>query len=131
MERFYEDEKNLTASETTIMKAIWDEESDISIPDLIEKLRVVYGKDYARTTVGTFLLKLSEKGFVKTYRKGKISFAHAVKNEEEYKAKLLCEETDFWFKGSVSGLFSALCSERKLTKEEVCEIRSILDGTGI
>ena len=44
MERFWEEEKNLTASETTIMKAIWDEKSDISIPDLIEKLRVEYGK---------------------------------------------------------------------------------------
>ena len=128
MERqFFEEEQNLTISETIIMKAIWDEENDISIPDLIEKLRVKYGKDYARTTVMTFLLKLSSKGFVKTYRQGKRSYAHATKKEDEYKKKLLADETDFWFQGSVPSLMSALCKERKLTQEDIGEIRSILD----
>ena len=127
MEQFFEEEQNLTISETTIMKAIWDEETDISIPDLIEKLRTKYGKDYARTTVVTFLLKLSSKGFVKTYRQGKISFAHATKREEEYKKKLLSEETDFWFQGSVPSLLSALCKERKLTHEDINRTIEIAD----
>ena len=126
-EQFFEEERNLSASETTIMKAIWDAGQDISIPDLIELLRTDYGKDYARTTVVTFLLKLSVKGFVRTYRKGKLSYAHAMKSEADYRTKLLNEETDYWFEGNVSNLFSALCSSRKLTKEEILEIRSLLD----
>ena len=127
-EQFFEEERNLSASETTIMKAVWDAGEDISIPDLIEVLRTDYGKDYARTTVVTFLLKLSDKGFVRTYRKGKLSYAHAMKSEAEYRTKLLNEETDYWFEGNVSNLFSALCNSRKLTKEEILEIRSMLDG---
>lgn len=126
-EQFFEEERNLSASETTIMKAIWDAGQDISIPDLIELLRTDYGKDYARTTVVTFLLKLSDKGFVRTYRKGKLSYAHAMKSEADYRTKLLNEETDYWFEGSVSNLFSALCSSRGLTKDEIGEIRSLLD----
>lgn len=126
-EQFFEEERNLSASETTIMKAVWDAGEDISIPDLIEVLRTDYGKDYARTTVVTFLLKLSDKGFVRTYRKGKLSYAHAMKSEADYRTKLLNEETDYWFDGNVSNLFSALCSTRKLTKEEIVEIRSLLD----
>ena len=126
-EQFFEEERNLSASETTIMKAVWDAGEDISIPDLIEVLRTDYGKDYARTTVVTFLLKLSDKGFVRTYRKGKLSYAHAMKSEAEYRTKLLNEEADYWFDGNVSNLFSALCSSRKLTKEEIVEIRSLLD----
>ena len=126
-EQFFEEERNLSASETTIMKAIWDAGQDISIPDLIELLRTDYGKDYARTTVVTFLLKLSDKGFVRTYRKGKLSYAHAMKSEADYRTKLLNEETDYWFNGNVSNLFSALCSSRKLTKDEIGEIRSLLD----
>lgn len=126
-EQFFEEERNLSASETTIMKAVWDAGEDISIPDLIEVLRTNYGKDYARTTVVTFLLKLSDKGFVRTYRKGKLSYAHAMKSEADYRTKLLNEETDYWFDGNVSNLFSALCSTRKLTKEEIVEIRSLLD----
>ncbi len=126
-EQFFEEEKNLSASETIIMKAVWDAGEDISIPDLIEVLKKDYDKEYARTTVVTFLLKLSAKGFVKTYRKGKLSYAHAIKTQDEYKAKLMNEETDFWFEGRISSLLSALCSTRKLTKEDIAEIRSMLD----
>ncbi|MBQ7919012.1 MAG: BlaI/MecI/CopY family transcriptional regulator [Lachnospiraceae bacterium] len=127
-EKFFEEERNLSASETVIMKAIWDAKEDISIPDLIDKLREEYGKDYARTTVVTFLLKLSDKGFVRTYRKGKLSYAHIMKSEEDYKAKLLSEEADFWFEGQVPKMVSALVSRRELSKQDVAEIRSLLDG---
>ena len=127
-EKFFEEERNLSASETVIMKAIWDAKEDSSIPDLIDKLREEYGKDYARTTVVTFLLKLSDKGFVRTYRKGKLSYAHIMKSEEDYKAKLLSEEADFWFEGQVPKMVSALVSKRELSKQDVAEIRSLLDG---
>lgn len=129
--QIFEDAQGLSACETIIMKAIWDEEGDISIQDLIEVLRTKWGKDYARTTVVTFLLKLSAKGYVQTYRKGKHSYAHAVKSEEEYKTRLAAEDRDFWFGGKLSGLISALCRERKLTKSEADEIRQILDDNTI
>lgn len=126
-ENFFEEERNLSACETTIMKAIWDVGEDVSIPDLIELLREKYGKDYARTTVVTFLLKLSDKGFVRTYRKGKLSYAHAMKSEDDYKKKLLSEEVDFWFQGNASNLVAALCGSGKLSKEKADKIRGILD----
>lgn len=126
-DKFFEEERNLSASETVIMKAIWDAEGDISIPDLIDVLRKGYGKDYARTTVVTFLLKLSDKGFVRTYRKGKLSYAHVMKSEADYKAKLMAEEADFWFQGKVPKLVSALVSRKELSKEDVSELRSLLD----
>lgn len=98
------EENMLTTSEVFIMKAIWDEIEDISIPDLIEVLRTKWGKDYARTTIVTFLTKLAAKGFVKTYRKGKLSYAHAMKSEEEYKDKLLNDMIKFWYDGNISAL---------------------------
>ena len=95
----------LTTGETCIMKVIWDEKEDISVPDLIEKLRVKFRKkNYARTTVVTFLLKMDAKGYVKTYRKGKISYVHAMKSEEEYKDKLLRDMVDFWYNGDFAAL---------------------------
>lgn len=124
---FFEEERNLSACETIIMKAIWDTGEDISIPDLIELLRAKYNKDYARTTVVTFLLKLSDKGFVRTYRKGKLSYAHPIKSEEEYREKLISEDVDFWFKGSTLNLLSALCNCGKISKKKAERIRGILD----
>ncbi len=130
-DKIFEDAQGLSACETIIMKAIWDEGEDISIQDLIEVLKTKWGKDYARTTVVTFLLKLTAKGYVQTYRKGKNSYAHAIKSEEEYKTRLVAEDRDFWFGGKLSGLMSALCRERKLTQAEADEIRQILDDNTI
>ena len=101
----FDEDRNLSESETVIMKAVWNyntsTESDISVLDLIKILREKYGKDYARTTVVTFLLKLSDKGFVRTYRKSKLSYVHIMKEEEEYKEKLMKEDIDFWYGGSI------------------------------
>lgn len=122
------DKEVLSTCETLIMKAIWSQEEDISIPDLTEMLRERFQKDYKRTTVVTFLLRLSDKGFVSTYRKGRLSYAHAEKTEAEYKAKLANRELDFWFNGMASNYISALCSEKKVSKEDVARLKEIISG---
>lgn len=102
----WETEDNmLTVGEACIMKVIWNETEDISVPSLIEKLRMKFlEKNYARTTVVTFLLKLDAKGFVKTYRKGKLSYIHVIRSEEEYRCKLLKDMIEFWYDGDSTAL---------------------------
>lgn len=124
----YNEERNLSVAESLVMKAVWDAGEDIAVPDLMTALKVKYGKEYARTTVQTFLLKLSGKGFVRVYRRGKLSYVHAVKAEEDYKAKLLREEVDFWYQGNPIELFFGLFQDRKLTEEDRDQIRRALDG---
>lgn len=120
--------REISGCETLIMKVVWDAEKDLSTSELIDELRIRFHKDYARTTVVTFLQRLADKGFVTTYRKGRVAYIHALKDEGAYKAKLLREQTDFWFQGSVSKLMSAICSTKKLTAEEIQEIRDNLDA---
>lgn len=122
--------QDLTNCEKMIMKTIWNAGGNISAIDLREQLKRQFNKDYARTTMSTFLLKLAEKGYVKNYRDGKNSYTCAIKTEEEYKKELMKKETDFWFSGSVASFVSALCSSKPLSKEEEKEIRGILDGMG-
>ena len=81
--------RELSACETLIMKVVWDAKEDIAVQELIVQLKEQYGKDYARTTVVTFLGKMADKGFVSTHRRGKNAFVHAEKNEDAYKSKLL------------------------------------------
>lgn len=69
----------LSVCETLIMRQIWAYEGDIPVQTLIVKLNEEYGKNYARTTVVTFLSKLKDKKFVETYRIGKMSFAKALR----------------------------------------------------
>ena len=53
----------LSACEAMIMKVIWDQKGDISVPELIDLIQERYKRDYKRTTVVTFLTRLNGKGF--------------------------------------------------------------------
>ena len=108
------------------MKVIWDVQEDIAVQDIIQALAVRFDKHYARTTVVTFLHKMAEKGYVSTYRRGKASYVHAEKREQEYKKKLLREQTDFWFGGKPSKLIASLCESQELSRDEVTKIEELL-----
>ena len=127
MEAIYDEDRPLSTCEAIIMKAIWDKGEDISISELAEILRTRYGKDYKRTTIVTFILNLTAKGFARQYRAGRYAYVHAMKSEEEYKQKLLEEQIDFWYKGDVAKMVTALCSTEKVGRKEIDEIRGILD----
>ena len=120
--------ETLSNSETYIMKVIWSGNEDISVMDLVDRLRERYDKDYQRSTIATFLIRLASKGFVSTYKKKKFAYVHAEVSEAEYKAYIAQNETDFWFSGRPSEYFAALCSAKELTKDEIERIRGMLDG---
>ena len=119
--------EELSASETLIMKAVWDHGEDITVKDLIERLQEQYDKDYKRTTVATFLVRLSDKRFISTYRIGRLSFVHAEKTKEEYKQYIAQRDTRFWFAGKGSGFLAALFGTEKPDAEDIRRMREILD----
>lgn len=119
--------REISGCESLIMKIVWDSKEDISTPELTDALRVRYGKAYARTTVVTFLQRLAEKGFVETYRKGRVAYIKPLKTEKEYTTKFLHEAKDFWFGGDASHLMAALCDTEKLSEGEVERIKELLE----
>lgn len=127
MEEIYAEDRPLSACEAIIMKAIWDKGEDISISELAEILKIKYNKDYKRTTIVTFILNLSVKGFAIQYRKGRYAYVHALKSEKEYKEKLLKEHLDFWYQGDATKVVAALCNSGKMTSEAIQKIRGMLD----
>ena len=121
--------KELTNCEKLIMKVVWEAKEDISTPDTIKQLKVRFGKEYARTTVVTFVQRLVEKGYVTTYRRGRVSYIRPVQSEEEYCNRMLQDTMNFWFDGDCTKMISALCSDSNLNAEEVEKIRQIIDNT--
>ena len=117
----------LSACEAMIMKVIWDQKGDISVPELIDLIQERYKRDYKRTTVVTFLTRLNGKGFISSRRAGRISYIHAEKSEEEYKAKLSAREVNFWFDGKPAEFIAALSNNQSLSKEDIKQIRGLLD----
>ena len=84
--------EELSVCEAPIMKIIWESNPDISVPELVKQLNEQYGKEYARTTVVTFLTRMAGKGYITTQRRGRISYVHAIKSEQEYKQQLAQKE---------------------------------------
>ncbi len=119
--------RELSGCETMIMKLIWDADGDIAVQDLIVRMKESYEKEYARTTMVTFLKKLSDKGFVSTYRIGRASFAHAEKEEDLYKQLLMFEEMMFWFGGKLSEMVGAVCSVQPVSEEEIQNTTELLN----
>jgi len=129
-EEFFDEDRNLSEAETFIMKAIWDmggDKADVPLGDLIDTINTEYQKDYARTTIATFLLKLSSKGFVRTYRKGKLSFIRVLKSETDYRNKLMQGQKNFWFKGNAGNMAAALCESENISPENVEKIREMIN----
>ncbi len=120
--------KDLSGCEKLIMKIVWDAGEDISTQEIIDALKVRYDKDYARTTVVTFIQRLSEKGFVEYYRVGRNSYVRALKDEERYKQTFLKGIQDFWFHGDLSNLVAALCKKERITKKEIEKLREVIDS---
>ena len=120
--------REMSGCETLIMKIVWSSKEDLSTQEIINQLRIRYNKDYARTTVVTFIQRLIEKGFVCTYRKGRVSYVQPLRSESEYQKTFIQEAEEFWFDGDAQFLFSTLCKTKKLSKEERKGIQEILDG---
>ena len=119
--------EELSVCEAPIMKIIWESSPDISVPELVKQLNEQYGKEYARTTVVTFLTRMAGKGYITTQRRGRISYVHAIKSEREYKQQLAQKEIEFWFHGSMAEFAQTLCAAAPLTHEECQKLRRLLD----
>ena len=119
--------EELSVCEAPIMKIIWESNPDISVPELVKQLNEQYGKEYARTTVVTSLTRMAGKGYITTQRRGRISYVHAIKSEQEYKQQLAQKEIEFWFHGSMAEFAQTLCAAAPLTHEECQKLRRLLD----
>ena len=119
--------EELSVCEAPIMKIIWESNPDISVPELVKQLNEQYGKEYARTTVVTFLTRMAGKGYITTQRRGRISYVHAIKSEQEYKQQLAQKAIEFWFHGSMAEFAQTLCAAAPLTHEECQKLRRLLD----
>lgn len=109
------------------MKIIWDAGGVIPLLEIIERLKYDYDKDYSRNSVTTFLIRIKEKGYIDSYKKGRNSYIVALRNRDEYAYQQLCRQKDMWYDGKASNLMCALVKRNAVTKEELAEIRRMCD----
>lgn len=116
--------RRLPDAELEVMQSLWACEAPAARAD-IEKI-LFERHPMALTTLLTLLTRLSEKGFVSIEKSGRRSLYTPLVSREAY---LAAQSKSFFEKlcgGSVSTFAAALC-DSGLTREEIAELRSLLE----
>lgn len=118
----------LAQSESLVMKCLWDSNQDLTVAELTERLKTIYGKEYASNTVATFVTILMKKGFIARY-KIKGSYQHKpLISKQEYLDSQTEDTRKDWYDGSVYGMMASLVkTSGGITQEEALKIKELLD----
>ena len=116
--------KKLPDAELEVMQAIWAYEPPVPRAQIDIILKEKH--PMALTTLLTLLSRLAEKGFVRIEKEGRSSVYYPLVSQQEY----LAQQSNRFLKklcgGSISVFATALC-DSGLTKEELAELRSLLE----
>lgn len=118
----------LAPAEGLIMTCLWDSDVDLTVAECAERLKTIYGKEYAANTVTTFLKILERKGFVHRY---KIKGAHQYKvviTKEEYLDDQSRQTRNRWFGGSAyESIASFIKTSDGIDSEDIVKLKELLD----
>ena len=116
--------RRLPDTELEVMQVIWDCTPPVSKADIEEN--IYSSHPMAETTLQTLLTRLSEKGFLSVTIEKRKKYYSPLIPREDYQ---ISQSKSFFQKvcgGNLSAFANALC-EGGLTKEEVAELRKLLE----
>ena len=116
--------EKMSEAEREVMQLIWASNGPVTSNEILENLRPE--RSLKKTTVLTFLARLTEKGLVKVAKKGRTNHYTALVGEKEYKKT---QSKDFLFKvhdGSIKSFVAALCDDSDISREEIEELKKWL-----
>lgn len=117
------DDIRLGVVETNFANIIWENEP-LSSGELVKKCEEMLG--WKKSTTYTVLKKLCDRGIFKNEK----SMVSSVISKDEYYAiqsESFVEET---FDGSLPAFIAAFAKRKKLSGEEICEIKKMIDEYG-
>ena len=119
--------KQLTAAETIVMKCIWDADHEMSLAEIVKNANENYGKDWKPQTVSTYLAKLCQKDYIRMKRTGRMITYEILISEGDYKSEQAREFVSFWNGGSIKQFLTAFYKDEPATKEDISELKKIID----
>ncbi len=112
-------------AELEIMKVIWRAKEPISSSEITH---AVENHGWKRTTVATFLSRLTDKGAISAEKRGKAMFYTPIITAAEYKKAQVKNLVKNVFDGSASELVASLFEEKELSDSDIAELRAIFDS---
>ena len=114
----------ITDSEYQIMRILWKAEKQMTVADVVKELD---GNDWTASTVSTFLQRLLKKEVIACDKKGKTNLYYPLLKQSEYD---LSETENFLskiYKGSVKNLVAALYENKKLSSEDMSDLKKMFE----
>ena len=118
--------KRLPDAEFEVMKVVWNNTLPVTTSQVMENLET--GKNWKPQTVLTMLVRLIEKGFLKSERVGKERNYTPAIREQDY---MQIETSDFMkrYRGnSMGNLVKALYDGQNLSEEDIRELKEWIAG---
>lgn len=115
--------QTLTKAEERIMQAIWALNGPFFVKDLIEKLP----DNPPYNTVSSVVRLLETKGFLGYKAYGKTHEYFPKITREQYRKRGFRHLLESYFDGSPASLLSFMAEEKHLTREELDELRRMID----
>lgn len=116
--------QTITDSEYTIMKILWKSEKKMTVSDVVRELD---GNDWTASTVSTFLQRLLKKEVISCDKKGKTNLYYPLLKQSEYDLRETENFLSKIYKGSVKNLVAALYENKKLSNEDVSDLKKMFE----
>ena len=118
------EETKLTASEWNVLNCLWAD-SPKTVMQLVAELEKTVG--WAKSTTITTLRRMEDKGLVRCEQVGRgKAYTPAVEREQAATAETH-SFLDRVYQGSVGLMMSAMAKRQELSRDEVAQLRAILD----
>ncbi len=115
----------ISDSEMEVMQVFWSEENNwLSLNDLCKALEQ---KAWKYNTIGTFVLRLTEKGVLKAKKEGKTNYYQPIISKDEYKKMETRQFLNEVHGGSMKSLIASLYDE-SLNDEVITELTEWLNN---
>lgn len=115
---------NIGEAELEIMKVIWKAKKPVTS---VEIGLMVEDKGWKKTTIATFLTRLTEKGALISEKQGKLYYYTPVITEKEYKKSQVKNLIKTLYNGSVKEFALSFFDEKTLSDKDIEELQSIFN----
>ncbi|MBP3399075.1 MAG: BlaI/MecI/CopY family transcriptional regulator [Erysipelotrichaceae bacterium] len=116
--------KKLSDAELTVMNVLWQEGIPMRTGEIAEKIE---DKEWSMSTIQALLSRLAEKEAIYIEKQGKFKLYHPLITQRDYQK---VETADFYHlvhRHSVKSLFSSLIDAGSLNKEDLDELKKIIE----
>ena len=113
---------NISDSELEVMKVIWNKNRPVTSLDIVEAFE---NKGWKKTTIGTFLTRLVEKGALSAEKQGKLYYYTPLISQKNYRMSQTKNLISNLYGGSIKDFAVSLFEEQSIYEEDIKELKSI------